>query len=163
MRFLARQPVLAWALCLGVVLLASIFGRPDIPIDETRYVSVAWEMWTDGDWLVLHRNGEPYHHKPPLLFWLINLGWHLFGVSDWWPRCISALCSLASLILTAAIARRLWPREEGIGARAGWLLLSGAFWLFFSTSVVFDVMLTAFCLLALLALLQAWQGAGRRA
>lgn len=163
MRFLARQPVLAWALCLGVVLLASIFGRPDIPIDETRYVSVAWEMWTDGDWLVLHRNGEPYHHKPPLLFWLINLGWHLFGVNDWWPRCISTLCSLASLILTAAIARRLWPREEGIGARAGWLLLSGAFWLFFSTSVVFDVMLTAFCLLALLALLQVWQGAGRRA
>ena len=24
--------------------LASVFGRPDIPIDETRYVSVAWEM-----------------------------------------------------------------------------------------------------------------------
>jgi 4-amino-4-deoxy-L-arabinose transferase-like glycosyltransferase len=150
-----------WGACLFLVLLASIFGRPDIPIDETRYVSVAWEMWSGGDWLVMHRNGEPYHHKPPLLFWLIGLGWGVFGVNDWWPRAISALFSFACLLLTAAIAGRLWPREEGAGERAGWLLLGGAFWLFFSTAVIFDIMLAAFALLALLAGLRAWQGEHR--
>jgi len=159
--FLRRFPLTAWALCLLAVLLASLLGRPDIPIDETRYVSVAWEMWSGGDWLVLHRNGLPYHHKPPLLFWLINLGWLVTGVNDWWPRCISALFSLASLGLVAALGRRLWPRVEGVGQSAGWMLLGGAFWLFFSTSVVFDVMLTAFVLLALLAALRAWQGESR--
>ncbi len=158
MSLLRRHPLAAWTLCLLAVLLASLFGRPDIPIDETRYVSVAWEMWSGGDWLVLHRNGIPYHHKPPLLFWLINLGWWVTGVNDWWPRCISALFSLASLGLTVALARRLWPRLGGVGERAGWMLLGGAYWLFFSTSVVFDVMLTAFVLLGLLAALRAWQG-----
>lgn len=148
-------------LVLLLVLLASILGRPDIPIDETRYVSVAWEMWTGGDWLVMHNNGVPYHHKPPLLFWLIGLGWSAFGVNDWWPRAISALFSFACLALTAAIARRLWPDEEGIGERAGWFLLGAAFWLFFSSSVVFDVMLAAFALLALLAGLRAAQGERR--
>lgn len=161
----ARSSFPLWAGCLLLVLLASVFGRPDIPIDETRYVSVAWEMWTGGDWLVMHRNGEPYHHKPPLLFWLIGLGWGVFGVNDWWPRCISAIFSLVSLGLTVAIARRLWPRgEDGgrrIGERAGWLLLGGAFWLFFSTAVVFDIMLTACALLALLGGLRAWHGERR--
>ena len=59
MSLLRRHPLAAWTLCLLAVLLASLFGRPDIPIDETRYVSVAWEMWSSGDWLVLHRNGIP--------------------------------------------------------------------------------------------------------
>ena len=83
---LKASTLLLWAACLLAVLLASILGRPDIPIDETRYVSVAWEMWSGGDWLVMHRNGEPYHHKPPLLFWLIGLGWGVLGVVDWWPH-----------------------------------------------------------------------------
>ena len=152
---------LLWGLCLVVVLLASVFGRPDIPIDETRYVSVAWEMVSRGDWIVLHKNGEPYHHKPPLLFWLIGAGWSVLGVSDWWPRVVNALASLVCLGLTAAIARRLWPGEKGVGERAGWLLLGGMLWLFFSTSVMFDILLCACVLLALLAALRAWQGESR--
>lgn len=161
MRTLLRQPGWFWLACLAAALLASVFGRPDIPIDETRYVSVAWEMWSGGDWLVMHKNGEPYHHKPPLLFWLIGLGWHVFGVNDWWPRAISAIFSLACLGLTLAVAKRLWPQEEGVGERAGWILLGTVFWLFFSTSVIFDVMLTACVLLALLAALRAWRGERR--
>lgn len=161
MKALRFSTLALWGGCLLLVLLASVFGRPDIPIDETRYVSVAWEMWSGGDWLVMHRNGEPYHHKPPLLFWLIGLGWGALGVNDWWPRAISTVFSFACLILAAAVARRLWPREEGVGERAGWLLLGGAFWLFFSTAVIFDVMLTAFALLGLLAGLRAWQGERR--
>lgn len=158
MSLLIRQPRPFCFALLALALLASIFGRPDIPIDETRYVSVAWEMHAGGgwlDWLVPHRNGEPYHHKPPLLFWLINLGWMVFGLNDWWPRVISALFSLACLPLTAAIGARLWKHEGALSERTGWLLLGGAVWLLFSTAVVFDVMLTTFILLALLAALRA--------
>ncbi len=61
----------AWVLLLMLALLS----RHLLAVDETRYVSVAWEMWLRGDWLVPHLNGEPYDHKPPLLFWLIHLSW----------------------------------------------------------------------------------------
>ena len=67
----------------GAFAIASIWLRPLWPVDETRYASVAWEMWLRGDFLVPYINGEPYSHKPPLLFWLIQLGWFLFGVNDW--------------------------------------------------------------------------------
>ncbi|MBI2235329.1 MAG: glycosyltransferase family 39 protein, partial [Micavibrio aeruginosavorus] len=54
------------------MFLAVVLLRPLLPIDETRYVTVAWEMFLRHDPLApLTVNGTPYHHKPPLLFWLI--------------------------------------------------------------------------------------------
>ena len=78
-----------WALVLALLVLAALTGvafvaRPMTPIDETRYISVAWEMWLRGDWLVPYKNGEPYSHKPPLMMWLFQIGWAIFGVSEWW-------------------------------------------------------------------------------
>ena len=71
----ARDPWLVVFLAAWAVLaVASIWLRPLWPVDETRYASVAWEMWLRGDFLVPYINGEPYSHKPPLLFWLIQLG-----------------------------------------------------------------------------------------
>src|SRR3569832_988308 len=82
-----------WLLLVAI----SLYGRSFVPIDETRYVTVAWEMWLRGDFLVPYLNGEPYSHKPPLLFWLIQLGWKIFGVNDWWPRLMPSLFSLGSV------------------------------------------------------------------
>ena len=71
-----------WTLLWAILVVAGIALRPLLPVDETRYASVAWEMWTGGDYLVPHLNGETYSHKPPLLFWLMNLSWWIFGVND---------------------------------------------------------------------------------
>jgi len=107
---LRRDPALL-ALLAGwaVLAVASIWLRPLWPVDETRYASVAWEMWLRGDFLVPYINGEPYSHKPPLLFWLIQFGWALFGVNDWWPRLVAPLCVLASVPLLLRLGRLLWP------------------------------------------------------
>ena len=78
-------------LLLAVFFVLSAAFRPVLPVDETRYLTVAWEMWLRGDFLVPYINGEPYSHKPPLLFWLIHLGWAVFGVNDWWPRLVAPL------------------------------------------------------------------------
>lgn len=155
------RPVLltaAWLLLLGTAVAL----RPIVPVDETRYVSVAWEMWVRGDFLVPHLNGVPYSDKPPLLFWLFHLGWWLFGVNDWWPRVVPALFGLANLGLTARLARRLWPDRPQIALSAPAVLLGFLLWGLFTTMVMFD-MLVAFCvLLALLGLEEAWRRGGVR-
>src|SRR6186713_711146 len=88
------MPVLAaWAL-LALLPLAL---RPLLPVDETRYATVGWEMWRRGDLLVPHLNGVPYSDKPPLLFWLIQAGWRIFGAVEAWPRLLPALFSLVNL------------------------------------------------------------------
>lgn len=146
----------AWALLVAAALAL----RPILPVDETRYISVAWEMWLRGDFLVPHLNGAPYSQKPPLLFWLFQLGWWLFGVNEWWPRVVPALFALANLGLTARLARRLWPDRPEIARAAPAVLLGFLLWSVYTTLMMFD-MLVAFCvLLALLGLEAAWRRGG---
>lgn len=142
-------------LLLIMLVIVAMLTRPFTPIDETRYLSVAWEMWQHDDYLVMFKNGEPYSHKPPMLFWLFNLGWLAFGVNEWWPRLISPLFSLGGLFLILSIARRLWPQDIGAGRNALWILASSLLWMVFSTSAMFDVMLAFFVLLGVRGLLIA--------
>lgn len=70
---------LAWlALTLGV--------RPLALPDEGRYVSVAWEMLTSGNWLYPTLNGLPFFHKPPLFYWITAGSLGLFGAHEWAGR-----------------------------------------------------------------------------
>jgi 4-amino-4-deoxy-L-arabinose transferase-like glycosyltransferase len=134
----ALAPLLAGWMLFAV---ACIWLRPLWPVDETRYASVAWEMWLRGDFLVPHINGEPYSHKPPLLFWLIHLGWGLFGVSDWWPRMVAPLCALAAVPLTLRLGRLLWPGEDETPRAAVWVLFGTLLFAGFITLTMFDLLL----------------------
>lgn len=149
--------VALWA--VGVA--GGLAARPAWPIDETRYLAVAWEMYTGGDLLVPHLNGNPYSDKPPLLFWLVNAGWRLFGVSEWWARLVPCLFALGSLLLTARLARRLWPDREDVAHAAPLLLLAAHFWTFFSTVFLFDMLLVFFALVAVSGAVAAARGDGR--
>ena len=159
----AFHPI-AWVGLWLVLVIVALVTRPLLPVDETRYLAVAWEMWTSTDRLVPHLNGRPYSDKPPLLFWLINLGWWLFGVSDTVGRLVSPLFALASLFATAALARLLWPREVPVRLLAPWVVLGSLVWTGAATLSMFDVMLMFFTLVALIGVVvaaRATAGLGR--
>ena len=68
---------LGWILVLfgwGLLAAVSLASHTLLPIDETRYATVAWNMWQRSDLLVPWLNGGPYADKPPLLFWIIQAG-----------------------------------------------------------------------------------------
>lgn len=157
----SRNNTLLLLLYLSALAVVSLLTRNLIPVDETRYTTVAWEMWLRGDFLVPHLNGETYSHKPPLLFWLIQLGWKLFGVNEWWPRLIPFFFSFASLLLVQSLGRKLWPDSSDY-LMAPFIALGFTIWAFFSTAVMFDMMLTFFVLLAMTGLFQALSGQGGR-
>lgn len=154
------------ALVASLLLLAALTGvalltRPLIPIDETRYVSVAWEMWLRGDFLVPYKNGETYSHKPPFMFWMFQAGWALSGVNDVWPRLVSPLFSALSLGLTFILARRLWPQQPASAGVAVLVLCSLLWWIVFSTTAMFDVVLAFWVLVGMHGVLSAVQGQRR--
>lgn len=157
-----RATVLLALIMLGVLTVVALKVRPMTPIDETRYIGVAWEMWLRGDFLVPFKNGAPYSHKPPLMIWLFQAGWAVFGVSEWWPRLVSPLASAASLFLTMGLARRLWPGRTGIGETAVLVLVSSLLWTFFSTAAMFDVILALFTLIGMHGVLSAADGRVKR-
>lgn len=142
-----------WAACLALLTLAAIGARTEIPLDETRYLAVAWEMWRRGDFLVPFLNGEPYSHKPPLLFWLVDLGWGLSGGPNaWWPRLIAPLLALANVWMTWRLAACLWPNRNDIRLFAPWVLLSMLIWLVYAQALMFDMLVATCALLGLNAI-----------
>lgn len=155
-------PTLTWIGVWAATVSAALLLRPLLPVDETRYLAVAWEMWRDHQFIVPHLAGQPYSHKPPLLFWSMHAGWAAFGVSDWWPRLVAPLYALASLLLTGALARALWPDDKKAAAWAQVVLGGMLYWTLFSTVTFFDMPLATTAMIGLLGVVKALRaGDGR--
>lgn len=142
-----------WRLHWFLILLPVALFLPALPIDETRYLSVAWELRNSPSWLLLHLNGELYSHKGPLLFWLINVAWTLAGLNVWIVRLGVLAVSLISLLLFERLVRRLDPADAaangGLATRASQLFAGMLFFAVFASAIMFDVVLAACVLLAL--------------
>lgn len=155
----------AWLALAGVWVVALAVGiamRPVMPVDETRYLSVAWNMWREHQFLVPLLNGEPYPDKPPLLFWLIQAGWAVGGVSEIWARTAAPLAGLAATLLTARLGRELWPERPSLGLFAAMLLMGSGFWLIFATLTMFDMLVVATTVVAVTAIVRAARTGGWR-
>jgi 4-amino-4-deoxy-L-arabinose transferase-like glycosyltransferase len=99
-------------------LALTLWVRPLALPDEGRYVSVAWEMLSSGNWLYPTLNGLPFFHKPPLFYWITAASLGLFGAHEWASR-------LASLLGAGIAAFALYGftlRQNG-KAVARWTLL----------------------------------------
>lgn len=144
-----------WIIAWLAIVLVSWYIRPIAPIDETRYVGTAWEMWLNHNWIVLTVNGQIYGNKAPLLYWLILTGWKIFGVNNWWPRLVPALFSLGSLFALHSLAKKMSPRHFNFHWLAPTLLLGIFYWGFYTQRLMFDVPLIFFCILCYIGLIQA--------
>jgi 4-amino-4-deoxy-L-arabinose transferase-like glycosyltransferase len=136
--------------CALLLPLAILF--PPIPIDETRYLTAAWEMFNSGQWLVPTVNGAWYSDKSPLLFWLIAGGWKIFGVHTWVARVEALIVASCMLLALRRLAARLGMDARGAGD-AMWMLAGCLGFTVFSTAIMFDLLLSLCVLGALHALL----------
>lgn len=141
----------------ALLAAATLFSRSLWPLDETRLVSMAWEMSLRGDWWVPLLNGEPATRTAPLPLWLIGLGWAVSGVNDWWPRVLPVLFALAGAYVAGGLARRLWPGQAEIARYAPFVLIGSFLWAVYATYAVSDMLLAFFTLLAMYALVWIWR------
>jgi 4-amino-4-deoxy-L-arabinose transferase-like glycosyltransferase len=148
----ARTVEWRWLALWFALLLPLALLFPPIPIDETRYLTAAWEMFNSGQWLVPTVNGTWYSDKSPLLFWLIAGGWELVGVHTWVARVEALIIALVMLLILRRLAARLQMETRGASA-AMWLLAGCAGFALFATAIMFDLLLAACVLGALHALL----------
>lgn len=146
-------------ICLLAMFLAAVLFRPLLPVAETRYLSVAWEMFLQKQYVLLTLNFQPYHHKPPILFWLINAMWWITGPSRWSALIPIFSASAALIFLTQKFAEKLLPMGSPAPAQLPWLMLGSVPFLIYATLIMFDVMVTIWLLGALLLL---WDYAHRQ-
>ncbi len=152
----ALRAAFTWTGLWLLPVVAALFARSPWPLDETRTLAVAWEMWSHGGALAPALNGVTYTDQAPLLFWLVNLGWQVFGVNDWWPRVLPALFGLTSMFLTGRLASRLWPDQKNVARFVPVLLMGMVFWAFYLTLAFGDMLTVCFTLLAMIGLVRMW-------
>ncbi len=118
--------------------------------DEGRYAEVAREMVAGGSWLVPHLNGYEHLQKPPLIYWCTAVSMKIFGFNEWAARLPSALAACGILLLTMAIARRLWGESR---ARIAAIVLVATLLFFVLARVLTPDMLMSFFITAAIAAL----------
>jgi 4-amino-4-deoxy-L-arabinose transferase-like glycosyltransferase len=96
---------------------ATAWLRPLAMPDEGRYLSVAWEMLSSGNWLVPTLDGLPFFHKPPLFYWMANVAMQLGGATPFAGR-IPSILAAGTLAWAMHSFDRRWS-----GARHASLLL----------------------------------------
>lgn len=103
-----RRRGLWCVLALAVVIFTWQLGSTGL-VDETPplFAASGRAMAETGDWLTPRVNGLPRFDKPPLVYWLMGLGYSLPGASSWDPlgtwsaRLPSALASMATMLMLA--------------------------------------------------------------
>lgn len=103
----------AGRLLAGLILwLALTVGlRPLALPDEGRYAGIAWSMAAAGDWLIPTLDGMPFFHKPPLFYWLTEIGFIVFGSSAGSARIASVLGGALLLCASYLFLKRYQSRS----------------------------------------------------
>jgi 4-amino-4-deoxy-L-arabinose transferase-like glycosyltransferase len=127
--------------------------------DEPKNAECAREMLSRGDWVVPTFNEELRYDKPVLLYWLMMVAYHTFGVNEFAARFPSAVLAVVTTLATYHLGRLLFQPRVGL-----WAALA------MSTSVLFvvasraatpDSALICATTLAMLAFVSATWGARR--
>ncbi len=87
--------------------------------DEGTIAQVAKEMYQSSDWLFPTLYGAPYLNKPPLVEWLINIGYSLGGVQTWTARLVPAAVSALAVPLLFLLGRQLFGQKAFALCSAG--------------------------------------------
>ena len=89
-----------WLFLIGSIAFLWHLGSTGL-VDETEplFAEAARQMTVTGDWITPYFNGETRFDKPPLIYWLMAIGYHLIGVNEWAVRLPSALAAIAIMIL----------------------------------------------------------------
>jgi len=122
MRQLVRHQ--AWIALAAIVICFTNLGATRLwDQDEAYFARCAVEMHQHGEWVVPYFNDELFAHKPPFMFWMMRLGFELFGVNEFGARFFSAVFGLANALLVYHLGRRLFfARRSAFGPAWRWRL-----------------------------------------
>jgi 4-amino-4-deoxy-L-arabinose transferase-like glycosyltransferase len=120
-----KQPILAWtASAVWILLICWLafwwnLGNIGL-IDETEplFAEAARQMTLTGDWITPYFNGATRFDKPPLVYWLMAIGYQTIGVNEWSVRLPSALSAIGLTIFSFITLRRFgYPSPAAVDRR----------------------------------------------
>jgi 4-amino-4-deoxy-L-arabinose transferase-like glycosyltransferase len=154
---LSKLITIAWWLPLILMIVLSAHSSHiDNGVSHVRlkYLGISWTMLQSHHYLIPVVNGIPYSDKPPLLFWLVALGWSVFGVSLVWIQTLICLLLAGGIYLSQAMYRLLFPKDAYGHVLLPYIFLGSAFVLKTITLFRVDSLLIFATLLTCLGIFQ---------
>jgi len=127
--------------------------------DEGRYAEIPREMIATGDFILPHLNYVAYVEKPPLLYWLTALSFHLLGQTELAARMVPALSALVGVLATYLFALRVFDRRRAV--LAGAILATSPLYAVIAQVLTTDMLLAALMTIAFFSFFLAWREGGR--
>lgn len=138
------------AMAVGLAVLAALLLPLNLltsqPLhhDEALYATWALTIIADDPWL-----SQTSIDKPPLFLWLVAGTFRLLGATETTARTPSLVATLAIILLTYGLGRKLYDTATGI--LAAWLVALSPFTLLFASTALTDPTLIALVLAGCLA------------
>lgn len=107
---------LAIALVAGTILFFNLGTGSLYDEDEPKNATCGREMLGRGDWVVPTFNDHLRTDKPILIYWLMLVAYHAFGVSEFSARFWSALLGVGTSVLTYYLGRLLYGPRVAVWA-----------------------------------------------
>lgn len=83
--------------------------------DETRYITMAKDMFLNKEYMTLYLNGEYFFEKPPLFFWLVAASFKLFHtINEWSARVPVAFQAFLSALCVLLVGAKVVSKKFGI-------------------------------------------------
>lgn len=115
-----QHPQLCWIFSaiwlVFIVWIAFLWHLGDVGlVDETEplFAEAARQMEVTGNWITPYFDGETRFDKPPLVYWLMAIGYRIIGVNEWAVRLPSALAAIA-LVLGVFLTLKYFGATEDI-------------------------------------------------
>ncbi len=157
-----RHPLVRHQFLLGLiaafVFFTNLGGYALFDEDEPKNAVCGREMFERGDWIVPTFNAQLRTDKPILIYWLMQVSFRLFGVSEFSARFGSALLAIGTTLLTYHLGRKLFSPD--VGLLAGVIVCTSLMFSAIGRSVTPDSVLI-FCL-TLAFTSYVWAVAARR-
>ncbi len=116
--FKQRRQGLLCILFIGLILFVWQLGSTGL-VDETPplFAAASRAMSETGNWLTPQVNGLPRFDKPPLVYWLMGIGFSIPGNDLWdplgtWAARLPSALSIISLMLVLGDTIMRYPQEE---------------------------------------------------
>ena len=136
----ALSPVVLLGILAFLVLVVPNGLYSAFDKDEPKYLEASYEMVKTGDYITPRYNYELRFDKPILVYWLISLGYKVFGVNEFGGRFFVSLFGVLTVILVY-----LWLREDRkLALWSALVLLSLVDFAVMASTAMPDIVLTFF-------------------
>ncbi|MGK7943951.1 MAG: ArnT family glycosyltransferase [Microcystaceae cyanobacterium] len=98
---------IAWLVLVNFAAFILNLGSTGL-IDETEplFAEAARQMTVTGNWITPYFNEVTRFDKPPLVYWLMAIGYKIIGVNEWAVRLPSALAAIALTVFSFFVLKK---------------------------------------------------------